>query len=261
MALNRQQQPSVIIQSGGNSRSGGGMNLYLILGLVIAIGGVGFFYIHNKNQQAAQDEAAKLQTNIFTKQAALFGKYIGTWYQFADMGAIVDLAKQVTDWKKVLDAYALLNSGDNLQDKLRTTLTDFQYNKFLEALNQKGIPTNKSGKITITAKAAPTGLVVGKSMIALDNSKSNIPLYLSADNYGLGKIDLTIAKGNNNLPKYLFLGMLTANYVNTTQPWSIDIYKIQLSNGKQYFVSSAYVKKDTQLKGLNEFEGLTIREA
>lgn len=247
----KSNQKHIIIQSDGGNSAPSKLNPTLVA--IFSLLGIGGFWWWQKGKAAtsAEEEAAKIANNIFAKQASEFKKLIGEWYQFANNAAIILLAKQITDWPKVVASYSLLYSGSNLLEDLRKALNDLDYKAFLFALNQKGVPAVDPKGNTVVPSNVPVGLVAGKSYLKPNTASGNISLYKSLTTYTSGKNDLMFAK-NAAIAPVLFIKAVDFKYNNTGVPFVAKMYLIQLSNKAQYYMRAAdFVKVSTAIKGLN----------
>lgn len=229
-------------------------NLTIIF-IVLALAGGGYFlYSKNKDSQDAKNQAALLQSDIFTRHASEFKKLIGAWYQFANNVAIIALAKQVTDFGKVVKAYSTLYSGENLEDTLRTTLNDTDYKNFIYALNFKGQQqTNTGTGAQVIVK--PTGLEAGKSLIKLNTSTGVILGYKDRLNYDTGKPSISHAK-NAAMQPFTFMQAVDHTYTNTGKTFTARLYLCKLPNGSLYWYRAAdFVKQASApaLKALGSY--------
>lgn len=248
--MKRNNTSTIVLQNDAPSKSGG-LNLTMVV-ITLALAGGGYFlYAKNKQQTQAQQAAGAVQTDEFTRMASLFRQYIAPqWWGTPEHFKIIELAKTVTNWKKVVDAYALLYAGDNLETDVRKALVGKgDYEKFLVNLNSKGLPQNNNGTGT-QQPVKPVGLVPNVTYIKLNTSNVIVLGYKDRLNYGTGKPDISHA-ANAELKPFLFIEAVNHTYINTGKPFTIVLYKVKLPNGSMYWYRAAdFVKQAPALKAL-----------
>jgi hypothetical protein len=243
---------TIVLKNDAPSKSNG-LNLTMVVITMALVGGGYFLYAKNKQQTQAQQAAGAVQTDEFVRMASLFRQYIAPqWWGTPEHFKIIELAKTVTNWKKVVDAYALLYGGDNLETDIRKALVGKgDYEKFLVNLNSKGLPQNNNGT-GVQQPVKPVGLVAGQSKIKLNTSLGIIFGYKDRLNYGTGKQDISHAK-DANLQPFTFMEAVEHTYINTGKPFTVTLYKCKLPNGSLYWYrASDFVKQAsaTALKAL-----------
>jgi hypothetical protein len=245
---------TIVLQSDAPSKSTG-LNLTVVVITLALIGGGYFLYAKNQEKQKAQKAAGEVQSDEFTRMASLFRQYIAPqWWGTPERAKIIELAKTVTNWKKVVDAYALLYTGDNLETDVRKALVGIgEYDKFLVNLNAKGVPQNNNG--TGTQKAVkPAGLTPNVSYIKLNTSTGIILGYKDRLNYGTGKYDISHAQ-NASLQPFLFIEAVEHQYINSNKPFSINLYKVKLPNGSMYWYRASDFVKQASAPALKALTG------
>ena len=181
---NRQQQ--IVVQVPDQDK--GGSNFNFAKGITLLLGAAGVFVAYNyfANKAEATNQSGQTQNDIFTQQATTIKNLIEGWTTNADVEKIIVVAAQITDFGKVTAAYNKLTNGDNLEDKISSSMTPEQYQRFITALNKRGAFSNSADVVTRPAPI-PTGLKVGDALL-INNDTLNVNLYRNSTDYGTGKI-------------------------------------------------------------------------
>jgi hypothetical protein len=246
---------TIVLQSDAPASKNTGLNLTVVVITLALVGGGYFLYAKNKQQTQAQQAAGAVQTDEFTRMASLFRQYIAPqWWGTPEHFKIIELAKTVTNWKKVVDAYALLYAGDNLETDVRKALVGKgDYEKFLVNLNSKGLPQNNNGTAT-QQPVKPVGLVPNVTYIKLNTSIGKILGYKDRLNYGTGKFDISHAQ-NAAIQPFLFIEAVNHTYINTGKPFTIVLYKVKLPNGSMYWYRASDFVKQASAPALKALAG------
>ncbi|MES2379855.1 MAG: hypothetical protein V4538_02365 [Bacteroidota bacterium] len=237
---------TIVLQTPGANTKSGGFSPLLFAVIIAVAGGSYYFYTKNKQEKSAQDAAGNIQGDDNTRLASQFKALIGDkWFGFPQRDKILELAKTVTDWKKVVDAYSLLNKGDNLEEDIRGILFPSQFEQFLINLNVKARQQNNNKTSVQQPVAAPKGLVKGVTQIKINNANNDVFGLKDRLNYGTGKNDIRFSKGANLAP-VVFLDSVLHTYINGGKPFSVQLFKIALlSNKAEYWVREPDILKSS----------------
>lgn len=180
--------------------------------ILIFTGGGYFLWQRARGKAAAQEAAEALQGDIFTRQAASIKNAIegiGT-----DEEALFKVAREITDWKKVAQAYQTLTKGNNIEQDLSDELSPKDYKKFMNFLQFKGRRGSTSGSpilsnptIFIGNTQGPANMPIGSRVFINWQSKlqpnlQKVHLYSQPENYPLTRLQ-TINRPTNTTPKLL----------------------------------------------------------
>jgi hypothetical protein len=188
----------------------------------------------------AQNTAGALSDDVYAQWASSLKNLIEGYTSDADIENMITIAGQITDWKKVVDAYAKLTGGKNLESDASGAMGPDQYTRFLRALQVKGRQTSTSGNVAVQNKNPR--YVPGTTKVLIDSSKEPVQFFKNTTDYP-AKPYVTLPKGSNMDPKgYTYWGEVTANYVGSSV--TVTLYQISLSNGTKVWINrDRFIKK------------------
>lgn len=208
--------------------------------LILALTGGGYFFWNKaRKDAAAQQSAAALQGDIFTRQAAIIRNAIsgvGT-----DEEALFEVAKQITDWAKVVKAYQALTEGNNIEADLSADLSAEDYNKFMDYLQYKGRAGGSGGsgsskaQVFIKPSTPPTNLPTGSTVYLNWNSSlqgqiTSVKVYADPTDYPLKPL-YTVPRPADPTPKTFgkVVQFKDVEYSNSTT----KVKLVQVHNGQR----------------------------
>lgn len=208
--------------------------------LILVLTGGGYFLWNNaRKNAAAQQSAAALQGDIFTRQAAMIRNAIsgvGT-----DEEALFEVAKQITDWPKVVKAYSELTKGGNIEADLSADLSADEYNLFMDYLQYMGRAAGSGGsgsakaQVFIKTSNAPSNLPIGSTVYLNWNSSlqgqiTSVKVYADPGDYPLKPL-YTVPRPIDTTPKTFgkVVQFKDVEYSNS----STKVKLVQVHNGQR----------------------------
>lgn len=234
--------------------------------LLILTGGGYFLWNRSQKQAAAQQSAAALQGDIYTRQAAIIRNAIAG--VGSDEEALFEVAKQITDWAKVVKAYSALTSGGNIEADLSDDLSSTDYNKFMDLLQYKGRDGGDGGsgsaKAQVFVKVAtpPSNLPVGASVYmnwnsSLQGAIKQVKVFADPADYPLKTLYVT-PRPANTTPKLFgkVVQFKDVSYANG----STTVKLVQIHNGQRLVWVRIFDigKFYTPVKGLSSVPQITF---
>lgn len=244
------QTPIIITESSQKS----GTPWYLAILAAIGVGGA-YMYNRSRADNNQNNQAAQLQTDVFTQQAAIIHNAIaglGT-----DTKALFDVAPKITDWVKVSAAYTALTKGANIEDDLSGDLDAQEYKYFMSLIQVKGRSQVQGKGLVKAITAASIGLVANKLIKLKPKADSGeLRIYASIADYAKGNVAFKLPVGKVLIPSVQAVKFRQAHeYQYSTDVYTgvkkdvvlgpkINLYEFQWTGGTGIFKDKIYFTPD-----------------
>lgn len=195
----------------------------------------GYFAIKSSKKKAdAKDQASTLQDDIFTQQASLIRNALETFP--IRVQRIWDVAAQIRDWGKVVAAYSRLTGGRNIESDLRSKLSTFDYNKFMDILQRKGKEQAKPNSSVLNEPAKSTQIPIGTKVFLSwphkSPTKTSIQSFLSYERFPWNPIVINRPTKLPEKPTQLGTAIGARLFTFKDSPESVMLIQVRTMNGQ-----------------------------